>query len=80
MDLVGESSQQCCWDNVRPALPANDSTIGSQLHLQHQRVRQDCAGGQSSDGESTQHIGDDFEALEPSTLLDDPCFDTYPGK
>jgi hypothetical protein len=29
---------------------------------------------------STCTQGDDFEALEPSMLLNDPFFDTYPGR
>jgi hypothetical protein len=57
----------------------------SSAQLFAQSTQQACSGPMSNDcdgsqhAESTQHMGDDFEALDADMLLEDAAFDTYPG-
>jgi hypothetical protein len=57
----------------------------SSTQLFAQGMKQACSGPMTDDydgsqhAESTQHMGDDFEALDADVLLEDAAFDTYPG-
>lgn len=72
-----ESSQR--WEDSR-MFQSHDSSVAGRHACQHQLDETSaCRPGSDDSGCADFTQGDDFEVLEPSMLLDDPCFDTYPG-